>query len=253
MPPQSEDREPRSPADPAHGRAAATPRLSVIVPIFNEESTIEQVLRVLLSLGPDLEVLAVNDASRDATAKVLEGFAREPRVRVLSHAQNAGKGRAIRTGLAAARGAWIAIQDADVELDPREIPRSVAWGEERGLDVVLGSRFLHGRKGASFLSILANWFLTALVQLLFWTRITDMETGHKVFRREVVEGMRLEANRFDFEPEFVCRVLAKRVRIGERAIGYAPRGFDEGKGIGWRDGIQAIATICKWRWRTWIA
>ena len=233
------------------GRRDRAPKLSVIVPIFNEESTIEQVLRLLLALDADLEVLAVNDASRDGTAKVLSRFAGEPRVRVLTHAKNAGKGRAIRSGLEAARGAWIAIQDADVELDPREIPRSVAFGEERGFDVVLGSRFLTGRKGASPLSVVANWFLTALVQVLFWTRITDMETGHKVFRRGVVEDMQLRANRFDFEPEFVCRVLAKRVRVGERAIGYEPRGFAEGKGIGWRDGIQAIATILVWRWRTW--
>jgi glycosyltransferase involved in cell wall biosynthesis len=167
---------------------------------------------------------------------------------------NGGKGRGIRTGLEHARGAWIAIQDADVELDPCEIPRSVAFGEARGLDVVLGSRFLGAeRRGGTRLSIAANWFLTLLVRILFQTRITDMETGHKVFRRGVVEGMQLRADRYDFEPEFVCRVLARRIRLGERAIAYHPRTVAEGKGIGWRDGIQAVVTILRWRWLTLVA
>lgn len=246
--PVSGDPPSRSPAQ------SARPTLSVIVPAFNEERTLPSVLRTLLGLHFDLEVIVVDDASTDGTQAALAPFAREPRLRVVRHPVNGGKGRGIRTGLEHARGRWIAIQDADVELDPAEIPVSVAHGEANGLDVVLGSRFLGGeRRGGTPLSVAANFFLTSLVRVLFWTRISDMETGHKVFRREVVGGMQLRANRYDFEPEFVCRVLARGVRIGERAIDYRPRTHAEGKGIGWRDGLQAIATILRWRWRTLVA
>jgi len=228
------------------------PHYSVIVPAYNEERTLGNVIDTVLALPGELELIVVDDASRDGTAAVIERYRDEPRVVPLHHAVNAGKGAAIRTGLEHARGDWIAIQDADVELDPREIPRSVAFGEERGLDLVLGSRFLGPkREGASQLAVAANWFLTFLVRALFAARISDMETGHKVFRRQVVEGLALRANRFDFEPEFVCRVLARRVRLGERPIGYEPRGYADGKSIGWRDGVDAVRTILKWRLLTW--
>jgi len=228
------------------------PLLSVIVPAFDEERTLAQVIDAVLALDADLELIVVDDASRDGTAAVIARYRDEPRVVALRHAVNAGKGAAIRSGLERTRGEWIAIQDADVELDPREIPRSVRFGEERGLDLVLGSRFLGPeRRGASRLAVAADWFLTALVRVLFAARITDMETGHKVFRRAVVDGMVLRANRFDFEPEFVCRVLARRVRLGERPIDYTPRGYAEGKSIDWKDGLQAVATIAKWRLLTW--
>lgn len=238
-------------ATPSAGAPPTGPRLSVIVPAYNEERTLGRVLDTLLGLEESLEILVVNDASRDGTAEVVKRYAGEPRVIALEHAINAGKGAAIRTGLEHARGQWIAIQDADVELDPLEIPRSVRFGEERGLDLVLGSRFLGPERRGSRLAVAANWFLTALVRVLFAARITDMETGHKVFRRSVVEGMTLRANRFDFEPEFVCRVLARRVRLGERPIGYTPRGYADGKSIDWRDGLEAVATIVRWRLLTW--
>jgi glycosyltransferase involved in cell wall biosynthesis len=248
--------EPESIAPPERPLTAAeretpAPLLSVIVPAYNEARTLPAVLTTLLGLDLDLEVIVVDDASSDATPQVLAQFAGDSRLSVVRHAVNGGKGRGIRSGLARARGAWIAIQDADVELDPCEIPRSVSFGEANGLDVVLGSRFLGADlRGGTRLSIAANWFLTMLVRVLFQSRISDMETGHKVFRRRVVEGMQLRAERYDFEPEFVCRVLARRVRLGERAIAYRPRSVAEGKGIGWRDGVQAVLTILRWRWRT---
>lgn len=235
------------PAPPPHA-----PRLSVIVPAFDEEATLAQVIDTVLALDVDLELIVVDDASRDGTAAVIARYRDEPRMVALRHAVNAGKGAAIRSGLEHARGEWVAIQDADVELDPREIPRSVRFGDEHGLDLVLGSRFLgRERRGASRRAIAANWFLTALVRALFAARITDVETGHKVFRRKLIEGLTLRADRFDFEPELVCRMLARRVRLGERAIGYAPRGYADGKSIDWKDGLQAVTTIAKWRVLTW--
>lgn len=251
----SKELRPAEPPSPPSARAtgAVCPRLSVIVPAFNEERTLPAVLRALLALEIDLELIVVDDASTDGTQNAIAPFADDPRVRAVRHEINAGKGGGIRTGLEQARGRWIAIQDADVELDPGEIPTSVAHGEANDLDVVLGSRFLGGeRRGGTKLSVLANRFLTSIVRVLFWTRLSDMETGHKVFRRDAIEGMQLRANRYDFEPEFVCRMLARGVRIGERAIDYRPRSHAEGKGIGWRDGVQAIATILRWRWRTLV-
>ncbi|MEM7140497.1 MAG: glycosyltransferase family 2 protein [Actinomycetota bacterium] len=228
----------------------ARPVLSVIMPVYNEEATLRQVVaRVLaLDLAVDIDLLAVDDGSADRSVEILRSI-EDPRLRIAVHPQNKGKGAAIRTGLDAAHGDIVVIQDADLEYDPAQwadLLEPILAGDA---DVVYGSRFLGDAAGMRWQNRWANKGLTAMTRVLFGTGITDMETCYKMMRLEVLDGLTLEANRFDIEPEITSRLLRRGVEIVEIPIAYEARSHDDGKKIGWRDGVAAVRTLIKWRLR----
>lgn len=226
--------------------------LSIIVPVYNEERTVGAVVERLLSIDLPVarEIVVVNDGSTDGTRAVLDGLTAEgDRLRIVHAAANGGKGRAIRIGFEQARGSIVAIQDADLELDPAEIAKLVVPILSRQTNAVYGSRFLNGTQGAPWVTVAANRFLTSLTNLLYGASITDMETCYKVMRTEVARGLQLESNRFDIEPEITAKLLRAGHQIVERPVKFEPRSRAQGKKIGWRDGVKAIAVLAKYRFR----
>ena len=227
-------------------------KLSIIVPVYNEQRTINEVIERVLAvdLGPiEREVIIANDGSHDGTRRVIEerGWLRDPRVRLCDNPINLGKGAAVRHGLFAATGDILLVQDADLELNPEEYGKLLAPILEGRTDVVYGSRFLNPSGRIPRRTRMANRFLTSLTNVLFGGRLTDMETAYKVFRRDVIGSLRLRCVGFDFEPEVTARLLLAGHRIVEVPIGYEPRSADEGKTIGWTDGIDAIYVLLKCR------
>ena len=226
--------------------------LSIIVPVYNEESTVGAVIDRLLEIELPVarEILVINDGSTDGTRRVLDGLPPQgDTLRIVHAPKNGGKGRAIRTGFEQARGTIVAIQDADLELDPAEIASLVKPILARETAVVFGSRFLNGASGAPFMSVAANRFLTGMTNVLFGSRLTDMETCYKLMRADIARALELEANRFDIEPEITAKLLRAGHRIIERPVRFEPRSRAQGKKIGWRDGVQAIAVLAKHRLR----
>jgi len=224
--------------------------LSIVVPVFNEESTVGAVIERLLNidLPVDREVLVINDGSTDGTRSVLEALpARGEALRIVHAEANGGKGRAIRLGFEQARGTIVAIQDADLELDPAELATLVAPIVAGQTAVVYGSRFLNGATKAPFLTVAANKFLTGMTNVLYGARLTDMETCYKLMRTDIARALKLEANRFDIEPEITAKLLRAGHRIVERPVRFEPRSRAQGKKIGWRDGVKAIAVLAKHR------
>ncbi len=223
-------------------------KLSVIVPAYNEVHTIQELLRRVQAVGLADEVIIVDDGSTDGTREILSSLDGDGTMRVVLHPENKGKGAAVRTGIAHAMGEVLLIQDADLEYDPRDYPTLLRPIEEGLADVVYGSRFMGApRRPAMFWHMVANRLLTFLTNLLYDTILTDMETGYKVFRRHVVEGLKLRARRFDFEPEFTAKILKRKVRIFEVPITFNPRDYSEGKKIGLQDGFSAVWTLLKYR------
>ncbi len=223
-------------------------RLSVIIPVYNEVASIEEIIRRVRATGRASEIVIVDDGSTDGTREVLQRLNGYGDVRVLFHEKNRGKGAAIRTGLQAAQGDVLLIQDADLEYDPRDYPLLLRPIEEGVADVVYGSRFLGGpRRVVMFWHMVANKLLTMLTNILYDTILSDMETGYKVFRREVIQNMTLRADRFDFEPEFTAKVLKRRYRIFEVPISFNPRDYSQGKKIKLRDAFEAVWTLIKYR------
>jgi glycosyltransferase involved in cell wall biosynthesis len=226
--------------------------LTIIVPVYNEAATVRRVIDRLLEIPLPLsrEIIVVNDGSTDGTATVLDGLLPVDGVLSIVHAPaNGGKGSAIRIGLDRARGSIIAIQDADLELDPVQLAALVQPILDGEADVVYGSRFLAGHPGGPWISVAANRTLTALTNVLFGGRLTDMETCYKIMRTSVARGLRLESNRFDIEPEITAKLLLQRRRIVERPVSFDPRNRASGKKIGWRDGFHAVAVLLKYRVR----
>ena len=221
-------------------------KLSVIIPAYNEEKTIAEIVRRVRAVPLDKEIIAVNDASSDQSGAILDGLA-APDFKVLHHAQNRGKGAAIRTGLAAVTGDIVVIQDADLEYDPGEFPKLIEPIVKGHADVVYGSRFLGSHSAMFFWHFLGNRFLSLVTNVLYNTVITDMETCYKAFRAPIITGIRFKANRFDFEPEITAKVLKQGCRVFEVPIVYVGRGFAEGKKITWRDGFSALWTLLKYR------
>ena len=220
--------------------------LSIIVPVYNEVATARAVLDRLLAVHLPLarEIVVVDDGSTDGTAEVLDAAVRERLPIVVFHAErNGGKGTAIRLGLRHARGSIIAIQDADLELDPQQLADLVEPILRGAADVVYGSRFLNGRGGAPLVSFVANRTLTGVTNLLFGASLTDMETCYKVMRVEVARSLELSADRFDIEPQITARLLRRGHRIHERPIRFEPRSRAQGKKIGWRDGVHALRLL----------
>lgn len=224
--------------------------LSVIVPVYNERNTVAEIIRRMrqVEVPVEREIVVVNDASSDGTDKVLAAI-EDSTVRVVHHPQNRGKGAAIRTGLDHARGDLLLIQDADLEYDPEDWPRllnPVLKGKAR---VVYGSRFTGERKNMLFWHWMGNRFLSLATNVLYNTTLSDMETCYKLFDRRVLEGITIEADRFDFEPEITAKVLRRGHRIYEVPISYAGREFEEGKKITWKDGFAALWTLVKYRFK----
>jgi glycosyltransferase involved in cell wall biosynthesis len=223
-------------------------KVSVIMPVYNEESTIEEILRRVKAVEVATEILVIDDGSTDGTRDILEKMNDDEQLRVILHDRNRGKGAAVRTGFQHATSEVFLIQDADLEYDPRDIPSLLRPIEEDIADVVYGSRFLGGpRRSVMFWHMVANRMLTFMTNLLYNTILSDMETGYKVFKREIVDGMQIHANGFDFEPEFTAKILKKKVRVYEVPISFNPRDYDEGKKIGMRDAFQAVWTLLKYR------
>jgi glycosyltransferase involved in cell wall biosynthesis len=223
-------------------------KLSVIIPVFNEARTIHPILERVLATGLADEVILVDDGSSDDSVKVLKGLEGKPGVQVILHPNNLGKGAAIRTGVNASTGDVVLIQDADLEYDPGDYPALLKPILDGKADVVYGSRFLGGpRRVAMFWHMIANQLLTFTTNLLYNTILSDMETGYKVFRREVWDKVTLRANRFDFEPEFTAKILKNKVRIFEVPISFNPRDYSEGKKIKLKDAFSAAWTLLKCR------
>ena len=228
--------------------------LSVVIPVYNEAQTIRELVgRVRAVEGIDMEIILVDDGSTDGTRDVLTTMGEEDgELRVLMHEQNQGKGAALRTGIEAATGDLVIVQDADLEYDPFEYPKLIQPILDDKADVVYGSRFAGGESHAviRFWHALGNRFLTYLSNCFTNLYLTDMETCYKVFRREIIQDIRIEENRFGFEPEITAKLARKDCRIWEISISYYGRGYHEGKKIGWKDGVSAIRCILKYNiWR----
>jgi glycosyltransferase involved in cell wall biosynthesis len=222
--------------------------LTVIMPVYNERTTVAEVIRRMRAvvLPVTLEIIAVDDGSSDGSDKVL-GALEDSTVRVLRHQENQGKGAAIRTGMAEARGDLVLIQDADLEYDPNDWPKlldPVLRGKAR---VVYGSRFTGERKNMLPLHWLGNRLLSLVTNVLYSSTLSDMETCYKLFDAQVLVGLTIVSNRFDFEPEITAKVLRRGHRIYEVPISYAGREHDEGKKITWRDGFGALRALIKFR------
>ena len=225
------------------------PLISIVVPVYNEAQTVADVIQrlVAIDLPAPREILVVNDGSTDGTREVLDQMVQRPELRIIHAERNGGKGSAIRIGFARATGTIVAIQDADLELDPAQIADLVKPILDGKTRVVYGSRFLAGRPEAPWLSIFANQVLTEFTNLLYGGRITDMETCYKIMEREVAVSLNLESNRFDIEPEITAKLLRAGHKILELPIHFNPRSRAQGKKIGWRDGVRAIEVLVKYR------
>jgi glycosyltransferase involved in cell wall biosynthesis len=222
--------------------------LSVIVPVYNERATVAEVIRRIraVTLPVDVEVIVVNDGSSDGTDKVLAALG-DSTVRVINHPVNKGKGAAIRTGMEAVKGDLVLVQDADLEYDPNDWSRLLDPILRRKSQVVYGSRFTGERKNMLPMHWMGNRFLSLVTNVLYSSTLSDMETCYKMFDRRVLEGITIESDRFDFEPEITAKILRRGYRIYEVPISYAGREPDEGKKITWRDGFGALRALIKYR------
>ncbi len=222
--------------------------LSVIIPIYNEKKTIEEIIRRVEATGLANEIVAVDDGSTDGSRELLAQINGRGNLKVIFHERNQGKGKAVRSGIEHAQGDLLLIQDADLEYDPREYPNLLKPVQEGIADVVYGSRFLGaGRKPVLFWNMVANKILTLVTNILYNNILTDMETGYKLFKRDVVQNMSLHAKGFEFEPEFTAKVLKSKARLYEVPISFNPRDYAEGKKIKAKDAFIAMWTLIKYR------
>lgn len=233
-----------------------TPLLSVVIPVHNELETIERILAAVRAVDIDTEIIVVDDYSTDGTRERLrELAATDARLRVLYHDRNQGKGAALRTGFAAATGRFVVVQDADLEYDPSEFSKLLQPLLDDKADVVYGSRFSGSERHRVpyFWHAFGNRVLTALSNMCTNLNLSDMETCYKVFRREIIQSIPIQENRFGFEPEITAKVARYRLdgeplRIYEVGISYRGRTYREGKAIGWKDGLRALWCIMKYNW-----
>ena len=223
--------------------------LSVVIPVYNERGTIEEILARVQTEKLAEEIIIVDDGSSDGTRELLqEIIPRYDNVHLIHHEKNQGKGAAVRSAIEVATGDLILIQDADLEYDPRDYHTLLAPIEEGKADVVYGSRFLGGpRRVTMFWHMVANKLLTLMTNILYNSILTDMETGYKLFRSEIIKAIPLRARRFDFEPEITAKLLKRNARIFEVPISFNPREYSEGKKIGLKDAFQAVWALIKYR------
>lgn len=223
-------------------------KLSVVVPVYNEVANIREILKRIRATKLPSEIVVIDDGSTDGSREVLASLDGKDNIRVILHETNQGKGAAVRTGIGAARGDVILIQDADLEYDPHDYPVLLKPLRDGVADVVYGSRFLGGpRRAVMFWHMIANQLLTFMTNILYNTILSDMETGYKVFRRDVLTGVKLRARRFEFEPEFTAKVLKRHYRIYEVPISFNPRDYSEGKKIKLQDAFIAVWTLLKYK------
>jgi glycosyltransferase involved in cell wall biosynthesis len=224
-------------------------KLSVVMPVYNERTTLPEVIAKVLSVPLELELICVDDGSSDGSPAILEALQRnDSRLRVFVQPTNQGKGAALRRGIQAATGDFVIIQDADLEYDPAEYPILLGPLLDGKADVVYGSRFAGGRahRVLYFWHSVGNRLLTLLSNALTNINLTDMETCYKVFRREVIQSIPIEENRFGFEPEITVKLAKRRLRIYEVGVSYWGRTYEEGKKIGWKDGFRALWCLLKY-------
>jgi glycosyltransferase involved in cell wall biosynthesis len=223
------------------------PLLSVVMPVFNEKDTIDEIVRRTLAVPLRTQLIVVDDCSTDGTRDMLAALQRELGFTLVLQPKNAGKGSALRRGFQEVRGDLVVIQDADLEYSPEEFPELIDLICDGRADVVYGSRFLGRHRVFMFTHYMGNKGLTMFTNLLYNTMLTDMETCYKVMRTEVLRSMTLEANGFGIEPELTAKIFKRGYRVYEVPISYDGRGYDEGKKIGWRDGFVALWVLLKFR------
>ncbi len=224
-------------------------KFSVVIPVFNEKNTIEEILRRVqaVDVGLEKEIIVVDDGSTDGTRDLLQNFA-SPQVRALFHEKNMGKGAALHTGFAQAEGDIVLVQDADLEYDPREYSKLLEPILDGRADAVYGSRFLGGpHRVLFFWHYVGNRVLTTFSNMLTNLNLTDMETCYKVFKKDILQKIRLKSRRFGFEPEITVKLAKLKCRIFEVPISYSGRLYEEGKKIGWKDGVAALFHIIRFK------
>lgn len=222
-------------------------KLSIIMPVYNEEKTIMKILRRVLDLNLDKEIVIVDDCSKDNTKNILKAIS-DKNVKMFFHEKNQGKGAAIITGLKYATGDAIVIQDADLEYDPNEFYKMLDIIKEGEYSVVYGSRMLGTRTGFNIKShYIGNKVLSLVTRMLYFKKITDMETCYKMFKKDVIKDIKLKSKRFDFEPEITAKIIKNGHKIKEVPISYNCRTFEEGKKIRWKDGMKAVYYLFKYR------
>ena len=225
--------------------------ISIVIPAYNEQATLDEIVRRVEDVPVDKEIIVVDDCSTDRTPEIARALETAGRVRYFRQQRNSGKGAALRTGFAEARGDMVIVQDADLEYDPSEIPKLMEPILAGKADVVFGSRFVGGEshRVLYFWHSVGNRLLTLASNVLTDLNLTDMESCYKLFRRDVLQNITIEENRFGFEPEITAKVARARLRIYEIGISYSGRTYAEGKKIGWRDGVRALYCIAKYNLR----
>jgi len=223
------------------------PLLSVVMPVYNERRTVEEIVARVLAVAVRKELIAIDDASTDGTRELLQELGRRHGFKVLLQKANRGKGAAVRLGIAEAAGDVIVVQDADLEYSPEEYPQLLELIQEGKADAVFGSRFLGRHRCFLFTHYLANLFLNLVTNILYNTTLTDMETCFKAVRGDVLQSLKLRSDRFGIEPEITAKLFKAGARVYEIPITYDGRDYSEGKKITWRDGIPALWTLLKYR------
>jgi len=224
----------------------ADPLLSVVMPVYNERTTVDEIIRRVLAVPLRVQLIVVDDGSTDGTGEILDGLQRELGFTLLRQA-NAGKGAALRRGFAAVTGDLVVIQDADLEYSPEEYPELIELIQQGHADVVYGSRFIGRHRVFMFTHYMGNRVVTLATNILYNTMLTDMETCYKVMRVDALRSFTLHSNGFGIEPEITAKVFKRQYRVYEIPITYDGRGYDEGKKITWRDGIVALWVLLKYR------